>query len=46
MELTELENNKGDMIRNAYLKDQEILSIKETLDKRVQDMKGGRLGTM
>ena len=32
------------MIRNAYGKDQEILNIKNALDKRIKEMKGVALG--
>src|ERR1700744_180167 len=39
MELTEFHNENGDMIRNSYGKDQQILNIKNALDGRIKEMK-------
>ena len=44
MELTEFHDKNGDMIRNAYRKDQQILDIKNALDKGIKEMKGVALG--
>ena len=40
IELTEFHDENGDMIRNAYRKDQQILNIKEALDNEIKEMKG------
>ena len=44
MALTELHDENEDMIRNAYGIDQQILNIKNALDKRIKEMKGVALG--
>ena len=44
IELTEFHDENGDMIRNVYRKDQQILNIKNALDKRIKEMKGVALG--
>ena len=44
MELIELHDKDGDMIRNASQKDQKILQIKDALDKKVKEMQGVALG--
>ena len=43
MELTEFHDKNGDMIRNAYRKDQQISNIKNALDKGIKEMKGAAL---
>ena len=44
IELTELYDKNGDMIRNASRKDQKILQIKDALKKGIKEMKGVALG--
>ena len=44
IELTEFPDENGDIIRNAYGKDQQILDIKDALDKKIKEMKGVTLG--
>ena len=44
MELTEFHDKNGDMIRSAYRKDQQILNIKNALDKGIKEIKGVTLG--
>ena len=44
IELTECYDENGDMIRNAYGKDQQILKIKNALDKRIKKINGVALG--
>src|ERR1700743_371535 len=44
MELIELHDKDGDMLRNASQKDQKILQIKNALEKNIKEMKGVALG--
>ena len=44
IELTEFHDKNGDMIRNAYGKDPQILDIKNALDKRIKKINGVALG--
>ena len=44
MELTKFQDKNRDMIRNAYRKDQQILNIKNALDKGIKEMNGVALG--
>ena len=44
IELTKFHDKDGDIIRNAYQKDQQIQNIKTELDKRIKEMKGIALG--
>ena len=40
MELVELHDRNSDIIKNACLKDQKILKIKDVLDQGIKEMKG------
>ena len=44
MELTKFHDKNEDMIRNASRKEQEILQIKDALDKGIKEMKEVALG--
>ena len=44
MELTEFHDENGDIIRNAYRKDQQILNIKDALNKGIKEMNRVALG--
>src|ERR1700761_1604503 len=44
MELIELHDKDGDIIRNTSRKEQKILQIKDALDKEVKEMQGVALG--
>ena len=44
IELTEFHDENGDMIRNVYGKDQQILNIKNVLEKGIKEMKQVALG--
>ena len=44
IELTKFHDENGDMIREAYGKDQQISDIKNALNKGIKEMKGVALG--